>query len=84
MEKLYDFADKIDKKILIIRYPNQENRFVAYLENCEVREGSILHGVYGNGKSPKEALEAYYNGIKNTILVFNAYRDNRQEIYFGG
>ena len=70
---LYDFADIIGQNLVIVRPNNQENRFYATFEHCEVKQGSGLISGFGNGKTPIEALNAYRNVILGQRLVFHAY-----------
>jgi hypothetical protein len=76
---IYEFADEIDKKIIITRYPNQNNRFSAAFDYCETKRGSCLCSEYGNGKTPQEALNNYKNKIVGKTLVFDAMSNDRQE-----
>ncbi len=77
--KYTEYADAIDKQIDITYYSNQDCRFSAQFHNCEVKEGAILGGVYGNGKTPIEAIKDYFGLIKGKRIVFSAYGKDRQE-----
>jgi len=79
---IYEFADVIDKEIVIRRYSNQNNRFMAKFEHSETKKNKsdcILSGSYGNGNSPEEALSNYMKEIQGKVLIFNAMSDKRQE-----
>jgi hypothetical protein len=76
---IFEYADVIDKQLIITYYPNQKHRFSCDFEHCEIKNGAILRGDYGNGKSINSSINDYVNNIKNKKLVFNAYKENRQE-----
>lgn len=77
---IYEFADVIDKEIIIIRYPNQHGRFSACFASCEIKQGIILCGEYGNGETPQEAVNNYKNEISGKNIVFHAgSNEHRQE-----
>jgi len=77
---IYEFADVIGHSLVITRYANQNNRFSASFEYCDIKQGSMLMGEYGNGKTPQEAINNYKNLIIGKTLVFNAMsKDYRQE-----
>lgn len=56
---IYELADLMDKELIIRRYSNQKNRFIARFEHCELKEGAILRGAYGTGTTPISALNSY-------------------------
>ena len=79
---IYEFADVIDRELVIRRYPNQDNRFTAQFEHSETKinkSDCILAGSYGNGNTPEEALNNYIKEIQGKVLVFDAMSDKRQE-----
>jgi hypothetical protein len=76
---IYEFADAINKNIVITRYSNQDNRFMAMFESSEIKSEGCLIGVYGNGKNAEEAIMNYANDIQGKVLVFNALYKSRQE-----
>ena len=72
---LSEYADAINAEIKIIRYANQEERWIADFEDAEIKESKtsgVLIGMWGEGKSPHEALANYVSSIRGKILVFNA------------
>jgi len=77
--KLLEFADIIDKEIVIIYYPNQNCRFSASFDGAEIMDRGFLLGNYGNGKTPEESLKDYTKQIVGKRIVFGAYTDNRKE-----
>ena len=79
---IYEFADIIDRDIIIRRYSNQDNRFMAEFENSETKNNKsscVLKGSYGNGESPEEAIRDYIEEIQGKVLVFDAMGKDRQE-----
>lgn len=56
------------------------SRFYAHFDNCEVKEGSCLVGIFGNGATEKQAIANYAKEISNKRLVINAFRGERREI----
>ena len=69
---IYEFADIIDKSIVVTRYANQDGRFSARFDSCDTKHGNCLYGEYGNGKTPQEAINNYKNKIIGKTLVFHA------------
>lgn len=76
---IYEFADIIGKELNIKRYPNQDERWIAQFEKCEISEGAILSGIYGTGKTPIGAIQDYTAKIRGKVLVFNSYSKERIE-----
>jgi len=68
----YDYLDMIDCSLEVHRYANQNERWTAQIENCEVKEGVILMGVYGNADSPTKAISDYVKKIRGKRIVINA------------
>ena len=81
MMNLYEFADIIDKNIVITRYANQDSRFSAQFEHCDTKRGGCLCGEYGDGKTPQEAVDNYKNKIIGKTIVFNAMSDTYRREY---
>lgn len=81
---IYDIADLMDLEILIIRFPNQKNRWICKFEQCDTKDKSgdpILTGTYGTGDNPTNATINYVQRIRGKILVFlPADPDRRKEI----
>lgn len=55
--------------------------FVRF-KNCEVKDGMVLVGVVGRGRTFDEAFFDYIKQVKGKTLVFNAWTDQRKEILF--
>lgn len=58
----------------------EDIRFFAHFEDCEVKDGSVLIGTFGNGRTEKAAIAAYAKEISNKRLVVGAYSPKRREI----
>ncbi len=78
---IYEFADVIDKKLVITRYPNQNGRFSANFDHCEIRQNGCLVSAHGNGWTPNEATNAYASIIQECTLIFNAYDSDYRQTY---
>ena len=77
---IFDFADSINKNLVITRHSNQDERYTASFERSEVKDGCALIGEYGQGNSPLGAVIDYWNKIQGKRLVFNAMSNtHRQE-----
>lgn len=76
--KITKLADLLRKKIIIKYYPNQNNRFCANFENCDISENGFLIGEYENGETPEEALINYCKRISNKTIVFNGNSKSEQ------
>jgi hypothetical protein len=76
---IYEFADKINKELIITRYAQQDGRFVADFEYGEIKDRGMLASLHGEGQSPLEALNDYTAQISGKTLVFDAYSDDRCE-----
>jgi hypothetical protein len=55
-------------------------RYTAKFESCEVKDGCMLTSLYGEGSSPKFAMEAYARNISRRLLVHKATSPERREI----
>jgi hypothetical protein len=76
---IYEFADVINKELIITRYPQQNGRFVADLEYAEVKDDGMLVSSGGEGQNPIEALNNYAAQISGKTIVFDAYGSKRRE-----
>ena len=74
-----DYADCINAEIVVRRYDNQNNRWMAEFNHCEVKGEGVLIGTYGNGTTPQEAIQAYVDQICGKTVVFEAGTDRRRE-----
>lgn len=70
---IYEFADVVDARIELRRHPNQDGRWSASFEDCEVvPEPGILRSTFGDGLSPLDAVRDYAARISGQRLVFHA------------
>jgi len=76
---LFDYLDIIGRDLVLRRYANQDSRWTAQIESCEVKENGVLKGSYGDGKTPEEAISDYMNQISGKCLVLRARSDSRRE-----
>ncbi len=73
------YADIIGSDIVITRYANQDGRYTASFENCEIMDGGLLLGEYGNSYTALGAINDYTGKISKKRIVFNAMKENRVE-----
>ena len=74
-----DYADCINVEIVVRRYDNQNNRWIAEFDHCEVKGDGVLIGTHGNGSTPQEAVQAYIDQIRGKCIVLNAGSVRRRE-----
>lgn len=58
----------------------EDVRFYACFDGCEVKDGSVLIGTFGNGPNERAAIAAYAKEISNKRLVIDSYSPKRREI----
>ena len=56
-------------------------RFYAHFSHCDVVDGMMLVGEFGNGASEQDAVRAYAAAISDKTLVVNAHTQERREIH---
>jgi hypothetical protein len=78
---LFTFLDIIDCSLDLRRYANQDNRWMAQIERAELKDGSILSGNYGTGKTPDQAINDYIKQIKGKLIVINATSEKYRREY---
>ena len=61
-----------DGQMLEVWRVGRDGDFCVSYANCEIKEGIMLVGRFGRGKSFSEAINDYYKQIKGKTLVFNA------------
>ena len=76
---LDDYCDAINAELVVRRYPNQNNRWVASFKNCEVKSKGCLESTYGTGNTPANAIEDYLILIWKKTIVFDAMSTGRRE-----
>ena len=69
---LFNFLDIIDCELKLLRYANQNGRWLAEIDHCEIKKGPILTGTYGTGTSPNQAIADYVRLIRGKRIVINA------------
>lgn len=69
---LEDYMDAINVGLVVRRYANQSNRWMAEFEDCEIMEDGCLRSGYGDGHSASEAISAYIDNIRGRRIVINA------------
>ena len=78
--KFYDFLDCMNVELDLKRYPNQNGRWIAQINDAETKDGCILSGEYGNAKNPKDAINDYIrNIVGKTIVVCSTIETMRRE-----
>jgi hypothetical protein len=89
--KLSEFAERNNLTMAVNERPGStmramrmgpESRFYAKFDHAELREGSAgLLGMFGDGATPDEAIEAYGREIAGGLLIIHAMQpDKRREI----
>jgi len=64
-----------------INYSVYSGQFYLTLP-CEIKEGICLRGICEHRESIEAAAIAAIEAIKDKLLIFNAYGENRKEVYF--
>ena len=79
-----DFADKnnLVMEIHERRLPDESpSRYYAHFKSAEAREGTCcLIGLFGNGRTPEEAIRNYAREISLRTLIIDAMTEHRREI----
>lgn len=79
---LVQFAEEHDLTMLVVeRADSALPRYYARFKHAEIKDGSILTGVFGNGTTEQEAIRAYGARISMRVLVIEAYSDQRRVIH---
>ena len=76
--KIGMFFDIVGVELKLTYHPNQYGRWCCG-SDLEVKSGRFLSGVFGNGKTPDEAIASYANEIKGKIVVKRAFYEDRHE-----
>jgi len=79
MMTIEEYADVLNVDLIIRRYCNQDNRYMAEFENADIKEGCGLVGIHGNGKTATEAVLNYVERIRGKRIVFDAMGKDRRE-----
>lgn len=79
--KLTEFCDVVGVELRLTRYANQNGRWSAAFDNCEVKAGSMLISAYGNGVTPKEAMEEYIRQVEGKTIVVAAMSPDHRRMF---
>ncbi len=74
---MFTFLDIIGCDLQVTRYNNQNERWSAYIEHADVKEGAILSGEYGC--SALHVIDDYVSKICGKLIVIDATGKNRRE-----
>ena len=79
-----EFAELHDLEMEVMERPsslvkNPEMRYFASFKRVEVMSDGTLHGAFGDGETPREAIADYADRISGQRLAFGAYTDARRE-----
>lgn len=77
-----DWLDTLNLRLVVTRYPQQNNRWSADIDGAEVKQNGTLLGERGNGNNPQQAITDYLNKIKGKTIVINAMDRDRRKEYF--
>lgn len=79
--KVTEYCDILNLQIRLTYYPNQNGRWCATFENCEIKEheSSGMLSEHGNGKTPADAIANYVSLIRGKRLVVSAMSEERRE-----
>lgn len=68
---------------LIARYTPGREVWIASFDGVEIKASGLLMSSFGEGMTPRDAVEDYAAVISNETIVINAYSDDRQELHLG-
>lgn len=80
------FADEYGLVMEVYERPQRSiqerglKRFYAHFKSAEIKDGSCLAGVSGDGNTPETAIEEYARKIEERLLVIDAMQPSRREI----
>lgn len=80
---IYEFAEAHDLTMEVRerRYPVCDPaRYYASFKGVEIMKDCFLVGMFGNGRTPEEAITNYAKEISLQRLVFDPFRKSRREI----
>jgi hypothetical protein len=79
-----EFAEKHDLTMEVIErdgaFQGTNRQFSASFYECGVVKGKMLHGLYGDGRTPEEAIKDYARVISEETLSINNYPKSRKEV----
>lgn len=59
----------------------ENDRYYAHFKDCEIKDGPMLRGEFGDGSTPQVAMNNYARSISNKLLVIDACKNSRREIW---
>ena len=83
--KFSEFVDKHGVGLVVKERPrgtmaDEDCRYHAdFLELVEIKEGGMLKGCFGNGRTPEKAIEELKRNVAGRLLVKNANSAGRIE-----
>lgn len=84
IEQKFEAVQCLARASLMMREPG--NWYVS--QSVEVKNGSMLEGRYGNGKTPEEAIQDHWEQLTELdpgeYIVINAASDNRKAVRWNG
>ncbi len=85
-ETLGSFADRNNLIMEVHERPHvhesNNDKWYAHFKHCEIQDGGLLIGSYGNGRTPEDAIINYIPKIVGHAIVINAMdKEARREIY---
>lgn len=84
-KELFAFGDMIGAELIINERDkefdsNGTMRYYAHFKYCEVKDGNMLIGVSGDGRTINAAIRDYAKQISGKHLVFDAYTQDRKDL----
>ena len=81
LKMLTELCAKNEAADVAIKYSTHSGQFYLTLP-CEIKEGICLRGICEHRDTIEAAAIAAVEAIKGKLLIFNAYRENRKEVFF--
>jgi len=88
---LSDFADKHGLVMQVKErtrtelwrgFDYESNRYYAQFRDVDVKDGAVLRGTFGNGRTPEAAMANYAKEISGKLLVKDWHKpDERKEFH---
>jgi hypothetical protein len=68
--KIQELADLLGTQLIVVYYPNQDNRWCCHLDGVDIADGVCLISAWENGKTPEEAIENYLVRIAGKTIKY--------------
>jgi hypothetical protein len=81
---LGEYLDTLNLELLIRRYPNQDNRYIARIAGVDFKDNpdsGVVGSPYGNGTCPATALKDYLPKICGKWLVLDAFDQEKRRMF---